>query len=156
MDIFFPYACFFIICGSGSEYHLIENYISKKAPKNVRLVPYLKKEEYDLLVAGCDVGLVFLDSRFSIPNYPSRILTYMENEVPFIVCSDKNTDVGLDAQLNKYGFACCSDEPMLFTECINQMNHSDISQMGRNARLYLEKHFTAERCFAIIMAHQSE
>ena len=146
---------FFIICGNGSEYHLIEDYISKRTPPNVRLVPFLEKEEYDSLVAGCDVGLVFLDARFTIPNYPSRILTYMENEVPFIVCSDNNTDVGLDAQLNKYGLACFSSEPMLFTECVNTMNQRDITQMGRNARLFLEKHFTADYCFTIIMAHQS-
>lgn len=142
---------YFIICGSGSEYPLIDDYIKKKKPSNIKLVSFLPKNEYDELAAGCDVGLIFLDSRFTIPNYPSRILSYMENGIPVLVCSDKNTDVGTDAVENGYGLFCYADDPKAFTNCIEDMNESDISLMGKQARNYLEENFTAERCYRIIM-----
>ena len=49
---------------------------------NAKLYPYLPKEEYDELVPACDVGLILLDPRFTIPNFPSRLLTYMEFSMP--------------------------------------------------------------------------
>lgn len=142
---------YFIICGSGSEYPLIEQYIKEKKPSNIKLISYLPKNEYDELAAGCDVGLIFLDSRFTIPNYPSRILSYMENGIPVLVCSDKNTDVGTDAVENGYGYWCESNDLQAFTNCIEKIKESDLTIMGRNARKHLEEFFTARRCFDIIM-----
>lgn len=146
---------FFVICGSGSEYHLLEEYIRSARPSNISLIRFLPKEEYDALAAGCDVGLVFLDSRFTIPNYPSRILSYMENEMPVLVCTDGNTDVGLDAFENGYGLYCKSDDPVKFTECLNRMLTNNISAMGKKSRAFLEQHFTAEHCYRIIMREEN-
>lgn len=147
---------FFIICGSGSEYHLIEEFISEKQPDNIRLINFLPKTEYDILAAGCDVGLIFLDSRFTIPNYPSRILSYMENEMPVIICADSNTDVGTEAQENGYGLFCCADNPKKFSDCIDKMNAGNIEEMGKLSRRYLEENFTSERCYKIIMSHSRD
>ncbi len=142
---------YFIICGSGSEYNLIEEYIKEKNPTNIQLISFLPKIEYDELAAGCDVGLIFLDSRFTIPNYPSRILSYMENGIPVLVCSDKNTDVGTDAEKNGYGYWCESNDVQAFSKCIDKIKASDLVLMGGYARRQLETTFTAERCFHIIM-----
>lgn len=144
---------YFIICGNGSDYYLLEQYINEYKPQNIKIINFLPKNEYDELVAGCDVGLVFLDNRFTIPNYPSRILSYMENYMPVIVCADKSTDVGLDAERNGYGMCCYSDDAVSFTECVNQMNKKNIVYMGKKARLYLEKNFTADACYMAIMSN---
>ncbi len=142
---------YFIICGSGSEFGLLESYMQQEQPQNVKLIRFLPKAEYDALVRGCDVGLIFLDKRFTIPNYPSRILSYMEYAMPVIACTDKNTDVGTDAVENGYGFWCESADPADFTVCVDQMNRADRTAMGAAARAYLEKHFTAASCYQIIM-----
>ena len=142
---------FFIICGNGSEFHLLEDFINECNPDNIRLISFLPKDEYDALAGGCDVGLIFLDSRFTIPNYPSRILSYMENEMPVIGCADSNTDIGTDAEKHGYGMFCESVDPKQFTNCVDKMNNHDIRQMGIAGRKYLENHFTAYRCYQIIM-----
>lgn len=142
---------YFIICGNGSEFGLLEGFMSEHQPKNVKLINFLPKQEYDALVRGCDVGLIFLDHRFTIPNYPSRILSYMEYAMPVIACTDRNTDIGTDAEENGYGFWCESTDPRQFTDCVDRMNAADQQSMGAAARAYLEKHFTAERCYDIIM-----
>jgi len=141
----------FVICGSGSEFGLLEGYIHKELPENVTLIRFLPKAEYDALVRGCDVGLIFLDKRFTIPNYPSRILSYMEYAMPVIACTDNNTDVGADAEKNGYGLWCESNDPADFTACVDQMNRADKTAMGSAARRYLEENFTAGRCYEIVM-----
>ena len=69
---------FFLIIGSGTDYNKLNNYIKENSLKNTAIYSYMPKEDYDNVVKACDIGLVFLDNRFTIPNIPSRILTYME------------------------------------------------------------------------------
>lgn len=148
--------CYFIICGSGNYQSTIREYINTFKPSNVTFIDYLPNDQYKELVAACDVGLVFLDKRFTIPNYPSRILSYMENAIPLLVCSDLVTDVGKDALNNGYGLFCESDDPSKFTACINQLNHMPLYDMGLAGRRYLEQNFTARCCYDIIMNHWVE
>lgn len=141
---------YFIICGKGTEFPVLERFVEEEKPTNVKLSSFLPKEEYDVLVRGCDVGLIFLDKRFTIPNYPSRILSYMEYGMPVIACTDKNTDIGTDAVENGYGLWCESADPAAFTACVDQMNQADQAAMGMKARTYLEENFTAQRCYQIV------
>ena len=69
---------FFVVCGRGTEYKKVETFFNSKKTVNMLLINHLPKEEYDELVSACDVGLIFLDYRFTIPNFPSRLLSYME------------------------------------------------------------------------------
>ena len=41
------------------------------------------------MVAACDVGLIFLDHRFTIPNFPSRLLSYMQAKLPVLAATDQ-------------------------------------------------------------------
>jgi len=58
------------IIGDGTEYRRIEKYIMNKQLTNVTLLKTLPKSEYKALLACMDVGLIFLDSKFTIPNFP--------------------------------------------------------------------------------------
>ena len=141
---------YFIICGEGSEYGLLEDFINTCKPGNVKLMRFLPKEEYDLLAAGCDVGLVFLDYRFTIPNFPSRILSYMENEMPILVCTDAATDLGEIAEKNGFGVKCHSNDVGQFGTCMDKLDRSVVQNMGRKAREFLEEHYLAKDCYAVI------
>ena len=55
----------------------------------------LPKADYETIVASCDVGMIFLDHRFTIPNFPSRMLSYMKAKIPILAVTDPNTDVGM-------------------------------------------------------------
>ena len=73
---------FFLIIGNGTEYHKLETFMSKYRPRNVKLLPAIPRDEYNLLISACDIGLIFLDYRFTIPNFPSRLLAYMQVKLP--------------------------------------------------------------------------
>ena len=69
----------------------------------------LPREDYDTLVGACDVRMLFLDHRFILPNYPSRIISYMQAKIPVLAVTDPNTDIGKDNVGGKFGWWCESN-----------------------------------------------
>lgn len=145
--------CHFLVVGNGTEYGKLESWYNENQPKNVSLFARLPKEDYDLLVQSCDVGLIFLDYRFTIPNYPSRLLSYLEYKMPVIAATDKNTDIGSIAETNGYGYWCESVDVNDFTACIDKMLASDIKLMGEKGYHYLKENYLVEHTYNQVMKH---
>ena len=81
----------------------------------------LPKEDYDRMIGSCDVGLLFLDYRFTIPNFPSRMLSYMSAKLPVLACTDRNTDVGKVITDGKFGWWCESGNVEVFYRMIKNI-----------------------------------
>ena len=145
--------CYFVIVGTGTEYHLIYDWYDKNRKKNVKLLSSLPKEDYDMLVKCCDVGLIFLDHCFTIPNYPSRLLSYLENKMPVICATDPNTDIGSIAEENGYGYWCESVKPEDFTALVDKMLSSDRKVMGEKGYQFLKDNYLVEHTYNAIMKH---
>ena len=145
--------CYFVVVGSGTDYNLISDWYGNNKNKNVKLMSFLPKEDYDLLVKFCDVGLIFLDHRFTIPNYPSRILSYMENKMPVLCATDPNTDMGRIAEENGYGYWCESVKPEDFTELVDKILESDRKAMGEKGYQFLKENYLVEHTYNKIMSH---
>jgi len=146
--------CFFVIVGSGTEYEKIEKWFNISKPTNAILLTSLPKNDYDKLVQACDVGMIFLDNRFTIPNYPSRLLSYLENEMPIITATDANTDIGKEAEKNGYGFYCKSGNLELINKQIDLLstNPNLVKLMGSKGSNYLTNNFTVDKSYSIIMS----
>lgn len=145
--------CHFLIIGDGTEYHKIEVWIEESKPANVTLIKRLPKDEYDELASYCDVGLICLDHRFTIPNFPSRLLAYLENHKPVVVATDPNCDMGPIAQENGFGYWCESNDVKAFTGCIEKMLNSDIKAMGETGYNYLCHNYLVDNTYNAIMKH---
>lgn len=120
---------FFVIVGDGTEYHLLDDYINNNRPKNVLLLNRLPKDDYDTMVAACDVGLIFLDHRFTIPNFPSRLLSYMQAKVPVLACTDTNSDLGKVITEGEFGWWCESNDEDDFYRLVIGCCHADFNRM---------------------------
>ena len=112
---------YFLIIGSGTEYGKLKKYINEDKPRNVKLMQQLPKEDYDKIVSSCDIGLIFLDYRFTIPNFPSRLLSYMAAKLPVLACTDPNTDIGKLIIEGKFGWWCESNDVDVFVDIINKV-----------------------------------
>lgn len=145
--------CFFVIVGNGTEYPRLEAWYNLNHNLNVKLMQRLPKEDYDMLVRYCDVGLIFLDHRFTIPNYPSRLLSYLENKMPIICATDVNTDIGLIAEENGYGYWCESVKPEAFTALVDKMLASDRKAIGEKGYQFLKENYLVEHTYNAIMRH---
>lgn len=142
---------FFVICGTGTEYFKLAKYTREENLQNVLLINGLPRDEYDNLVNVCDVGLIFLDHRFTIPNFPSRLLSYMQCSMPVIACTDVNTDVGKVIEEGEFGWWCESKDPQEFVKIVDLTYMSDIKTMGDNALKYLKCHYTVSQSYDIMM-----
>lgn len=147
--------CHFVVVGNGTEYKKIETWYQTTHPQSVSLFARLPKEDYDLLVQACDVGLIFLDHRFTIPNYPSRLLSYLEYKMPIIAATDVNTDIGRLAEDNGYGYWCESVDVEAFTTCVSKYteNPTSIKEMGENGYKFLLDNYLVEHTYATIVKH---
>ena len=141
---------FFVICGTGTEYPKLKAYVEAEKPENVLLINGLPKEEYEAF-AGCgDIGLIFLDCRFTVPNFPSRLLSYMQMKMPVLACTDSNTDIGKIIVDGGFGWSCGSDSVEEFTKTVNSAISSNLSELGNNSFRYLEDNYTARKSCEII------
>lgn len=145
--------CHFVVIGNGTEYGKLETWYKERQPNSISVFQRLPKEDYDQLVRGCDVGLIFLDYRFTIPNYPSRLLPYLMEKKPIIAATDPNCDTGSIAEQNGYGYWCPSNEVSAFTQCVNKMLKSDLAQMGECGYQFYLNNYTVEHTYNAIMKH---
>lgn len=139
---------YFVICGTGTEYKKIEEYKKSSNIKNLLLINGLPKKEYDAFLNVADIGLIFLDYNFTIPNFPSRILSYMEKGIPILCCTDLNTDIGDIVVENDFGWKCYSNDSNNFLKLITEIkktNNDVIKKMGSNANKYLYNHYSVEK-----------
>lgn len=129
---------FFLVVGDGTEFNKINNYLNKDKPKNVKLIKRLPKIDYDQLVGACDIGMIFLDHRFTIPNFPSRLLSYMQAKVPVLAVTDPNTDIGKVIIEGGFGWWCESNGVKSFEKAIEESLDTDTKPMGEKALEYLD------------------
>ncbi len=145
--------CYFVVVGNGTEYQKLVAWSDSNKDGCVTVMPGLPKDDYEMLVRACDVGLIFLDYRFTIPNYPSRVLSYMENKMPVICATDKNTDIGKMVETNNFGYWCESIRPEDFTLLVDKMLHADMKQLGMNGYQFLKDHYLVEHTYNTIIKH---
>lgn len=144
---------YIIIVGSGTEYSKISHWFEEHKPKNAKLLSALLKQEYDNLIRACHVGLIFLDPRFTIPNFPSRLLSYLENRMPVLLATDMNTDMGRIAEQEGFGFWSSNGDLDSFTSNMRLLsdNKSKIREMGLKGEQYLLYNYTVDKVVDIIL-----
>lgn len=141
----------FLVVGDGTEYGLVEEY-TRSNQRNVMLMKHLPKEDYDTMVGACDVGLIFLDHRFTIPNFPSRLLTYMQAKLPIFACTDSNTDIGKIIINGGFGWWVESDDVDKVRNCIEKILSEDLIEKGNKGFLYEKAHYSIHKTYETIIA----
>lgn len=142
-----------IIVGNGTEYPRIERWFDEKSPQNATLLSALPKEEYDRLIRACHVGLIFLDPRFTIPNFPSRLLSYLENSMSVLLATDPNTDMGRIAEREEFGLWAQSGDLESFMRNMDKLvqdNKTELKNMGERGKKYLLANYTVDKAADII------
>lgn len=145
--------CHFIVVGNGTEYAKLESWYKEMKPSNVSLYQRLPKEDYDKLASTCDVGLIFLDYRFTIPNYPSRLLPYLMQKKAVLAVTDPNCDTGPIAEANGYGYWCPSNDVKAFSAVLDKLLKDDLVKMGENGYAFYLNNYTVQHTYDAIIKH---
>lgn len=146
---------FFLVVGGGTEFGKIKSWFDHSNPHNSKLFSMLPKADYDVLVKTADVGFIFLDRRFTIPNYPSRLLSYLQNRIPIMMATDVNTDIGTIAEENGYGLWAESGDIEMFDSKLDTIVNDEglRQQMGENGFKYLLSNYTVDVTANAILSH---
>ena len=134
-----------LVVGSGTEYYKLKEYRENEKQENLILMNEVSPVEFDSLTACCDVGLVFLDHRFTIPNVPSRILSYMQAGIPLLTATDPVTDLRRIVSENGFGLCCDSTDENEFVRCVDRLLDADLKAMGEKALAYLRKEYDVQK-----------
>lgn len=145
--------CHFLVVGNGTEYGRLETWVKNSKPKNFSLFQRLPKKDYEQLANACDIGLIFLDHRFTIPNYPSRLLSCLMQRKPIIACTDPNCDTGELAVKNGYGMYCESNDVNQFTFIVSDILKQDLKEMGENGYQFFLNNYTTQHTYNAIIKH---
>ncbi len=132
---------YFLIVGDGTEFGKLKEFFKQKKPKNMKLMRRLPREEYDRMVAACDVGMIFLDYRFTIPNFPSRLLSYMQAGVPVLACTDRSTDIGKVIVEGGFGWWCESNDKENVANIIKQICNISLNKYSEHILKYTKKYY---------------
>lgn len=146
---------FFLVSGSGTEYDKVRRRFESADYPNAKLFKAFPKDRYNEILETCDVGLIFLDARFTIPNIPSRLNSYLEYGVPIAAATDVSTDLMTILQEADCGVWARSGDKEGFIRNLETLA-SDASlrkRLGRNGRRYLEQYYTVARSYDIIQSH---
>ncbi|MDH4554965.1 glycosyltransferase family 4 protein [Pseudomonas sp. BN417] len=137
----------FLFIGRGTEKKSLEEEASRRGLKNVRFLDYVPRDEYEGLVASCDVGLISLSRRLSVPSFPSKSIDYFKVALPVLASLDSVTDFGTILQDEiKAGFSVVAGNTALMSEKLKALvSDADLrKKMGSLGRLYYEKHLSVE------------
>lgn len=145
--------CHFVVVGNGTYYQKLADWYKNNLDTSVTVLRGLPKVDYDQLVQACNVGLIFLDYRFTIPNFPSRLLSYLENKMPVICATDPNCDMGQIANENGFGVWCPSNDVEAFTASVDKILSSDICTMGTKGFEFLVNNYLVEHTYNQIVKH---
>ncbi len=142
----------FVLVGEGNQKEKLQAIAARYGIDNVLFKERLSSRDFARLLRQADVGLVNLNRRFTIPNYPSKVLDYFEAEIPVLASLDRATDFGAMLDASGAGLWSLTGDLAAYRRNLDRLMADPglRREMGRCGRKYLKQHFTVERaCDAI-------
>lgn len=131
---------FFLAVGRGTHTNYVKRALN--GIPNFKILGELPRCKYEELLSACDVGLIFLDPRFTVPNYPSRILSYMNFSLAVLACIDRAGDINELISDSGCGSCCSADDVTAFERCVKKLcdDSEKRTEMGQNGFSYFKEH----------------
>ncbi len=143
----------FLIMGRGNERQNLENLVKQKDVNNISIRDGLPQKEYMKWVQMADIGLISLSEKFTIPNIPSKALSYYNTKTPILASIDNNTDFGKiidDLETGVWAEAGKTQE--LKEKLLFLTKNPDLrAAMGKNGYEYMKKNLSANKAFLTIL-----
>jgi glycosyltransferase involved in cell wall biosynthesis len=145
---------FFLIIGSGTEFDKVKKSFEDGNEKFIKIYPWISQNDYEELVHACDVGLIFLYKDYTVPNVPSRLVSYLLAELPILAAVDKATDVGDIIESYGCGVKLYNGDIENFRKAVDYLSDEKVRlRMRVNSKKLLLKKYTTEKCYYTIMNH---
>lgn len=143
----------FVVVGAGARKKHLEKLVADNGLKNILIKNQLPRPDYQELVYNSDVGLISLNEKFTIPNIPSKTLSYFNAKIPILAAVDANTDYGKMLEESGAGLWSVTGNTSKYKQNFDTLyNNPELrTKMGENGYSYLIKHLTPDKTYKRIM-----
>jgi Glycosyl transferases group 1 len=144
----------FLIVGQGGEAKKIQTLCARRS--NIQFYDYIPKQDYEQLVLCCDIGIVSLSPKLTVPNFPAKITSYLKCGLPVLACTDNASyaDVGQFLYRHDIGVAVRAGDIKNMLPRITDfiLQQDKLAQMKQNTRGVFDKYFDIDKNFHPLMA----
>ena len=143
----------FVILGKGPLLLSVQQMSKNKNLQNVIFKEFLPQDQYLSFLATCDVGLIILNEKTAVPNFPSKALSYLNMRVPILAALDYVTDFGQFMEENEAGLWAHSDDIHALKQKLMDYYHSTnlVENVKEKGYLLFKSQLTTEHAYNVIM-----
>ncbi|HSC76938.1 MAG TPA: glycosyltransferase family 4 protein [Candidatus Acidoferrales bacterium] len=140
----------FLLVGDGSERPGVERRVAAPGLENVRLLPFVSREDYPALVAASDVGLVTLKKSMKTPVVPSKLATYMAAARPVVASLNPESDACTLVREAGCGLLVAPGDAAAMASAIRSLleQPQNAAELGARGRAYALAHLARPVCTA--------
>jgi len=146
---------YFLIGGSGQYFNYVVKEIKRRGLQNIGYYKRLPAGEFDQLLLACDVGVVLLNSKYTVPQFPSRLLAYLEARLPVFCSVNEATDIGTIVESSGCGITTLHGDLKAFRRAVDffskPKNRQAVESMRVNSETLLSTRYTTTHSYEIIM-----
>lgn len=148
----------FLIIGGGTEKDRLEGMITREGLSNILLHDFLSRKRFFEVLHIADIALISLSQDFTIPNIPSKTVTYFNAKKPILASIDINTDYGKNLEELKAGlWAPAGDTTALKKQLLRLYHNPDLRlEMGENGYEYMQSKLVPDVAYSTIINHIQE
>jgi glycosyltransferase involved in cell wall biosynthesis len=148
---------YFVIGGAGTHYTYLKREMDEFNPPNAMIYSWLPRDDFEQILDTSDVGLIFL-YRYTSPQFPSRLLSYLEYSKPALCAVNKETDIGAIVEESGCGRSLIHGDLDAFIAQVKYFSEHEEERklMGEKGRELLLNQYTVAHSYQIIMKHFNE
>jgi len=144
----------FLIIGFGKERKMLEQRAAQLALTNLMFENPLPLNQFNILVSQCDIGLTFLNKKFTTHNFPGKLLDYMNASLPIVASVNDGNDMKQMIEDDaKCGFVHYGDDLDGVATSIRILaeNPEKRRMLGENGRKHLENELNSQKAYEEIL-----
>ena len=146
----------FLFIGSGTEKDRLEKYSESKGLRNVKFINQIPRVDYEKLTAACDIGIVSLDERFTVPNFPSKTTDYFKLSLPILAsldgCAVKDYGNFLQNEVKGGLYSQAGNTQELYEKFMLLYENKELrKKLGDNGRKFYEENLGVDKAYKLIM-----
>lgn len=144
-----------LLIGSGTQMDVVRRFAAASGVDNIVIKDKIPRADYQQLVSQCDLGLISLNERFTIPNIPSKTMAYFEAAIPVLASVDSATDYGMILEEHNMGlWSMAGNIQAMVANFVKLYADADLRrEMGDNGRRFLEQNMRVEKAYEIIKSN---
>ncbi|MBD1262688.1 glycosyltransferase family 4 protein [Maribacter polysiphoniae] len=143
----------FYIIGNGTEKGKIANMVKTNKMTNMIFKNSIPKRDYYQLLRAADIGLISLSEDFTIPNFPSKVLSYYGAKKPVLASLDLQTDFGKMLEETNSGlWAEAGNKQELKEKLVKLYESKELrEQLGKNGYEYMKANLQPNKAYTTII-----